>query len=384
MPHSYAMDVLRPDQLEATQQQLQEGRNKLSMFPMERQMAQQKLQQGQQSLDQGDIETAAKKLDYSIQSLGQVNDQAGYDNWRNQMHQIGFDTTGDPDQFDPNWKQQTLMQAIPLKERLALQIQQQNSVNQSGGWGANITPVMGGIGNGSAQTSVAPNTDSGNLSGEDFLKTIPEGVRNQVRAMANGDQPFPNPYAIARNPGLAKTVDAIYKYDPTANANRFGVMQDFSRGKSAQQVKSFSVLADHLGTLGDLADALDNGDVKALNNLNQNFSNQFGSSVPTNFNAAKQIVAQEIVKAVTGAAGALGDREEAEKQISQASSPKQLKGVIETYEKLAGGQLNGLKQMYETGTGRKDFMQRLSPQARKLFGSENTPQAGDVLNWSDF
>jgi hypothetical protein len=142
------------------------------------------------------------------------------------------------------------------------------------------------------------------------------------------------------------------KADFAANQRTLGA---FSSGKEAQSVRAFGVALSHLDTLSELSDALKNGDIKVINRVGNLVAEQTGKPAPTNFAAAKRIVADEIVKSVTGAAGALGDRETADKTLNAANSPEQLKGVIATYKKLMDGQLGGLRNQYKAGTGRDDF-----------------------------
>lgn len=144
------------------------------------------------------------------------------------------------------------------------------------------------------------------------------------------------------------------------------VLQDFTSGKSASAVRSFNVGISHLDTLGHLADALGNKDTQAVNRVGNYFATQTGSPAPTNFNAAKKIVGDEIVKAIVGAGGGVHDREEAAKVIDAANSPEQLKGAINTYKELMVGQLGGLERQYQQGSNRNDFERFLSPQAQVL------------------
>jgi hypothetical protein len=144
------------------------------------------------------------------------------------------------------------------------------------------------------------------------------------------------------------------------------VLQDFTSGKSASAVRSFNVGISHLDTLGHLADALGNKDTQAVNRVGNYFATQTGSPAPTNFNAAKKIVGDEIVKAIVGAGGGVHDREEAAKVIDAANSPEQLRGAINTYKELMVGQLGGLERQYQQGSNRNDFERFLSPQAQVL------------------
>jgi hypothetical protein len=163
--------------------------------------------------------------------------------------------------------------------------------------------------------------------------------------------------------------------------SRTQAVKAFASGKQGQQVTAFNTAIDHLSTMTKLSDALQNNDIKAFNSLGNTVARQTGQPAPTNFDAAKQIVTAEIIKAVVASGGGVKERQEAESNFAAASSPEQLKGVINTYKQLLGGQLNSLNLQYENSTGRKDFDKKLTPDAKaelnKLRGTE-TPAAGTL------
>lgn len=168
--------------------------------------------------------------------------------------------------------------------------------------------------------------------------------------------------------------------NPKYRAQSFKMSNDaqtrFASGPQGNVVRSFNVGISHLNTLGKLATALGNGDVQALNSLRNSFQEQFGSAAPTNFDAAKAIVGDEIIKAIVGGGGALADRENAQNQISRAKTPAQLQGVIKTYKDLMAGQLKGLKQQYSTSTFLDNFNEKLSPETIAELESTAAPGAG--------
>lgn len=146
-------------------------------------------------------------------------------------------------------------------------------------------------------------------------------------------------------------------------------VKDFSTGVQGKQVNAFNTAIDHLSTMDKLTDALQGGDVKAFNSIANTVARQTGQPAPTNFDAAKQIVTAEIIKAVVASGGGVRERQEAENNFAAANSPAQLKGVINTYKQLLGGQLNSLGLQYENTTGRKDFDKKLTGDAKKEFSS---------------
>ena len=139
----------------------------------------------------------------------------------------------------------------------------------------------------------------------------------------------------------------------------------FTSGRIGSAVKTFNVATNHLDSLQKVADALNNGDIPAFNAAGNYFAKQTGQPAPTDFNAVKKIVADEIVKAIVGGQNAVADREEAAKSIDAANSPAQLAGVIKQYKELMAGQLEGLQKQYEASTKKTDFRQRfLTPEAK--------------------
>jgi hypothetical protein len=205
--------------------------------------------------------------------------------------------------------------------------------------------------------------------------TTPEHIENMAQLIANRQVPALSGYAL-RSPVGAQIMSRVSQIDPKYQAGDFQVALNtekrFTGGKEGGQVKSFNVGLDHLGTLRGLVDALDNGNLPDINRIAQEYAKRTGQPAPTNFDAAKKIVGDEIVKAIVGAGGGVSDREEIGKSLNRANSPAQLKGVIDTYIKLMKGQLGGLQQQYEAGTRKTDFRERfLSPAALSVTGNSS-------------
>lgn len=152
-------------------------------------------------------------------------------------------------------------------------------------------------------------------------------------------------------------------------------LKSFSGGIEGRSVRSMNTATDHLFTLEEAGKALNNGDVRAFNAISNKIQKELGVAAPTSFDAVKKIVAGEIVKATTGSAGALGDREEVQASIMSANSPQQLLDSINYYKKLMAGQLQSLELQWLSGTNRgsKDFRAKLSPRTQSLL-----PPAADT------
>jgi hypothetical protein len=171
-----------------------------------------------------------------------------------------------------------------------------------------------------------------------------------------------------------------FAQDLRVNRNDTAAMKNattaFGTGTQGKMVNSFNTAIDHLETINDLVAALQNNDTKRINSVSNAIASEFGVAAPANFEAAKQLVSSEIVKAINSSGGALADRQEAESSLSLANSPEQLKGVVDTFQKLLGGQLKSLELQYTNMTGKKDFSAKLTDKAKtaldRVSGSAKT------------
>lgn len=174
-----------------------------------------------------------------------------------------------------------------------------------------------------------------------------------IRAIGTYQIAPPSP---GRNPAQrARLMQSVLAAYPNYNESKFAQAQkayrDFGTGRQGDTVRSLNVSVHHLETVAELADALDNGDIQIFNEIAQRWAEETGAPAPASFDAAKAIVADEVAKGVIGGQTAQADREGLADTIRRASSPAQLKQVIETFQKLLGGQLAGLRGQYARTTG---------------------------------
>lgn len=238
--------------------------------------------------------------------------------------------------------------------------------------GAREDRLIGALAAKNNPASVIP-PQHADLHGEDYLSTVPAGLKSTIKAIAEGRSTYAD--LGIRGKDREAMVERVNQYDPSFDApearSRFKAIQDFSTGKNGNTVRSLNVSIDHLGTLQKAADALQNGNIQVFNKLGNAIASATGQPAPTDFTATKKIVADEIVKGIIGSGGGVTDREEAAKSIDGANSPAQLTGVINRYKDLLGGQLHGLKKQYEDTTKRTDFESRLTPEAKaQLMGRD--------------
>jgi len=200
-------------------------------------------------------------------------------------------------------------------------------------------------------------------------KTLsPAEMQSMAQLIADNKLPAPTGTAL-RNPQTIAIMKLVTDINPNYDSKDYKTMLRsegaFATGPEAKAVRSFNVGISHLGTLEGLINALDNRDIQAINKFGNMVASQTGQKAPTEFNAAKKIVSDEIVKAIVGTGGGVADREEAAKTIDASNSPAQLRGVIQTYKELMKGQLEGLAEQYARTTGKNDFEERFLTSAAK-------------------
>jgi hypothetical protein len=206
--------------------------------------------------------------------------------------------------------------------------------------------------------------DTGNIAIMGMGKNA-SGARNEIYNMAA---------SMGKAEGL--TTDQI-SAKINENKQNFAAsskaLKEFTSGADAKTIRSLNVVVSHLDTLNELAQGLDSNDTRIINRVRNAYRVEFGKPAPTSFNAAKEIVGDEIIKSIVARGGTLEDRTAMKKTLDAASSPDQLAGVVTAYQKLLGGQLAGFEKSYVAGTNRTDFKDRfLNPRTIKTLPAPDT------------
>ncbi len=208
--------------------------------------------------------------------------------------------------------------------------------------------------------SAVPAPGDYSRGGEPFLETLPVEDRAFVKKLANYEI---DPKTLSTRGGeREKYLRMATQLNPDFDQKNYNAIATainrFSSGKQGDTVRSFNVAIEHMDTARRLGDALKNADIPLFNKIGNEFATQTGHAAPPNFEAVKEIVADEVVKGVIGGTNAQSDRQAAASKIRAASSPEQLAGVLDSWTELMGGQLRGLEKQYQGATFRKDFRDR--------------------------
>ncbi|NHZ93630.1 hypothetical protein F2P45_32220 [Massilia sp. CCM 8733] len=191
--------------------------------------------------------------------------------------------------------------------------------------------------------------------------TGPDASDAMIDAIGTGKMAPPSGYAL-RNPKMLNMMERVAQKYPDFDATEYDgkkrAMRDFTTGKQGDSIRSFAVASDHLGQLKNLITELGNGNTPLVNKYSNIIAQQTGSAAPTNFDAAKGIVAKEVLKSIVAGGGGVEERQELAHLLDNAKTTKQLNGVVDTYLHLMAAQKSGLERQYELSTGRKDAKAR--------------------------
>lgn len=186
-------------------------------------------------------------------------------------------------------------------------------------------------------------------TGDAFLSTLDPARASQIKALAEGRMELPKGQALRSATGVALLAD-VAQYDPkfdVANAPaRIAARKAFTSGKQGQNISAFNTALGHLGTLAQRAEELDNSGIPIWNSVANGFESATGDPRVSNFQIARQAVADELTRAFRGSGGNVHDIKGWEAAINSAQSPAQLRGAIGQAAELLGSRINALQDQY--------------------------------------
>ena len=198
--------------------------------------------------------------------------------------------------------------------------------------------------------------------GDDYLKTLPPTMSAQVKAYAEGRQPLPTGFAL-KSPYFQNMLRMVTQYDPTFDAVNYNARAktraDFTSGKSAVTINSMNTALGHLNQLDNAATALNNGDIPALNSVENWFATATGKPAPKNFNAIAGLVAEELTRVYRGVGGAESDIQRHMADVGVNSSPEQIRGALYSISELLKSKLDAMGEQYNQGMGTTEDPLRL-------------------------
>lgn len=208
-------------------------------------------------------------------------------------------------------------------------------------------------------------------NGDEYLKSLDPQRATQVRALADGRMEFPKGTAL-KSSYWQEMLSAVSQYDPNFDAvnynARSGTRKAFTSGKEAATVNSLNTVAEHLGTLSDSAQKLNNTSFRPYNAFKNHLADVTGDPDISDFETRKKAAADEVAKVWRASGGSQADIEENLSNLSESKSPQQLNAAIGALTQLIAGKVAALNDQYTSGMGTTANVRPLvSPEARKAF-----------------
>lgn len=120
---------------------------------------------------------------------------------------------------------------------------------------------------------------------------------------------------------ISQVRDKYPDYDPTTYAAKVKGARDFGSGPQGQALQKFGVSIAHIDQLTKMASALNNGDLKTINQIANAYGVQTGQGPIAAFNAVRQLVGPEVIGAIVAGGGGQAEREAAANLFSPDASP---------------------------------------------------------------
>lgn len=191
------------------------------------------------------------------------------------------------------------------------------------------------------------------LTGDDYLAELSAknpSFANEVRAYVEGRS---MPVGNARSDKVRAVKEAAAQYDPNFDESVFKSRQatrtDFSTGKAAQNVSALQTVMGHINDLTKKIDKLPQHNFQTLNEVENWLSTKFGSSSVTEFNIARDAVANEMAKIFRSTGMSETDIKEWKNTLSSAFSREQFKGAVDTAINLLESRQQALADQFNRG-----------------------------------
>lgn len=199
--------------------------------------------------------------------------------------------------------------------------------------------------------SGSPATQGG-ATGDTFLAQLPPQIATQVKALAEGRMAFPGGMGM-KSPYWQQMLQAVGQYDPNFDAlnyqARSKTRQDFTSGKSRQNLTRIDTAINTLGQLADVNDKL--GGTDYLNSVRNMALDAQSDPNLVRYNQLAKTAADEVSLAVGGGSSAVGDRMNRLSSFTANQSPKARQAAIETAIQELNSRLDPVASAYNQGMG---------------------------------
>lgn len=199
----------------------------------------------------------------------------------------------------------------------------------------------------------APPVTAGNPAVNAPAGRAPKSLAQQI---LDGEAPPPAGPTSSTKVAILNEVNRLAaEQGKTYDSSRFKQHQEtereFNIGTAGKSIQSLNVAIDHMDTLRNQIQKLPNGQYPAVNDIISRYGRAIGDPRYNSYDAAAGLIAAEVTKAIVANGGTGDERAEKERLLAVQNNPAALRGVLNSYTQLLGGQMHGLEQRYKAGFG---------------------------------
>jgi hypothetical protein len=165
-------------------------------------------------------------------------------------------------------------------------------------------------------------------------------------------------------------------YSEELFATRKAAVLSMNTGKDHQKLNAMNTVLGHVGRLEEAVDALQNGDIRVLNQIANELGVATGSSAPIVFKTIVHRVGPELTNAYVGSGGESAERKEAGGDFDVNGAPGQIKGAARITAKLLSSKMGSLLFDFK----RAAHFSPDDPRGQEMVEQFFTPEAIDVMN----
>ncbi len=154
----------------------------------------------------------------------------------------------------------------------------------------------------------------------------------------------------------------------------------FAGGEGARQARSLNTLADHVALTREYGEAMRNNDIKRANAALNQWAIETGHPEVNDYNVARTIMADEVVRLLTNTGGSEQDRSGMQALFDTNAAPEQIEGALNVATRFVHGRLSALEQQYARNDPKRraEFENNILSPAAKRFYTANVPSATEV------
>jgi len=209
---------------------------------------------------------------------------------------------------------------------------------------------------------------------DELIDEVAEGVLNYTMKMPStrskrGLKVSGRVHEIARERGITFTQG---KYDQIIKNE-----DNFATGPAGIKVRALNTIIQHADAMLQIGTDLGNTNNQIVNRARNAYKAATGDTAPTDFDALKIVLGDEIASYFTPGVGSQAEREAIQNSISSAMTYDQLASALDVYKHAMKGQLSSLNTQYQLRAreGASLYQRHIAPETLIALGldSEGNP-----------